>query len=67
MYGELAEPNTYYVVKCVWHAYCTAVVDESEEWSFKQLVGTSLKNIRASTGFEPVISARSRVRIPLKP
>ena len=42
---------------------CTAVVDESEEWSsqyifqFKRLEGRSLKNIRASTGFKPVTSA----------
>ena len=42
----------------------------SKFFQFKQLEGTSLKNIRASTGFEPVTSARlprsrrSRVRQP---
>ena len=52
----------------VWNIYeiiwnCTAVVDVGEEWSsqlifqFNQLEGRSLKNIRASTGFEPVTSA----------
>ena len=52
----------------MWSLYeiihiCTAVIDESEDWSsqqiflFKQLERRSLKKIRASTGFEPVTSA----------
>ena len=52
------------IIIIMWSLYeiihiCTAVVNESEEWSsqwifqFKQLDRRSLKEIRASTGFEP--------------
>ena len=45
-------------MKYIWNSYCTAVVDESEEWSSE--LGRSLKNIR-----HPTSLAELTVRIPL--